>query len=239
MNDKIYTRNRWRLPATPPKFRSPKAKKEKKKMLKIFAILIIAFTFAYFSLQAIKPIIEMQCKNKAKSIATKICNNEATKVMKNYTYEDLVKVSKDGDGNVKMASTNMITVNEIISAIPVNIQEEMEKSQNNTFSIRLGSFLGSNLFAGRGPRVNIKIEMVGNLDTELKSEFTSCGINQTLHNIYLEVICHVIILTPYNTMEEKIINQVLLAESIIVGEVPSSYYNLEGMTRDNMLDVIE
>ena len=78
-----------------------------------------------------------------------------------------------------------------------------------------------------------------NLETDLKSEFKASGINQTLHRIYLEIKCNVIILTPFQTIEEPVINQVLLAEGVIVGEVPNSYYNLEGISKDNALDIIE
>lgn len=211
----------------------------KKRFLQIISIILIAFIFAYFVIQSIKPIMEQQCKNMSKSIATKICNNEATEVMKKYTYDDLLIITKDEKGNIKMVGTNVVTVNEIISDIPVHIQNALEKSENNSFGIRLGSFLGSNLFAGRGPNVNIKMEIAGNLDTELKSEFVAAGINQTLHKIYLEIKCNVIILTPFETMEEQIVNQVLLAEGLIVGEVPNSYYNLEGINKDNTVDIIE
>lgn len=237
--DKIYTRNKLRLPKLSSKFHSPKEKQNYRKLIKFIVVLVIAFTFAYLAIQSINPIIEKQCKNMAKSIATKISNDEATKVMANYEYEDMLNITKDEQGNVKMVETNIITVNEIISDIPIRIQNELEKSENNTFDIKLGSFFGSNLFAGRGPDVNIKMEVIGNLDTDLKSEFTSSGINQTLHRMYLEIRCNVIILTPYETIEEQIINQVLLAEGVIVGEVPSSYYNLEGMKSDSVMEVID
>lgn len=238
MNDKIYSRNRLRLPKIYKKIQNSKNIKKNRKILKIILILLIAFYVAYFALKAIQPIMEKQCKNMAKSIATKICNAESTKVMARYEYEDLLNITKDKEGNVKMVGTNVITVNEIISDVPILIQEELEKSENNKFSIRLGSFLGSNLFAGRGPNVNIKMDVIGNLDTDLRSEFIEAGVNQTFHRIYLEIRCNVIILTPFETMEEQIINQVLLAEGVIVGEVPSSYYNLEGMKNDSVTEVI-
>lgn len=238
MDEKIFSRSKIRIPQLLPKKNSPK-EKEKRRLIKIVCIVLIGFTFAYFVIQSIKPIMEQQCRNMAKSIATKISNNEATEVMKKYTYDDLLIITKDENGNIKMVGTNVITVNEIISDIPVHMQEALEKSENNSFSIRLGSFLGSNLFAGRGPNVNIKMEVTGNLDTELKSEFVAAGINQTLHKIYLEIKCNVIILTPFETMEEQIVNQVLLAEGLIVGEVPNSYYNLEGMNTDKAIDIIE
>ncbi len=239
MDEKIFTRNNIRLPQILPKQNKSKKIKNQKRLIQVIAIVLIAFSFAYFVVQSIKPIMEQQCRNMAKSIATRISNNEATEVMKKYTYDDLMTITKDDKGNIKMVGTNVITVNEIISDIPVHIQEELEKSENNNFNIRLGSFFGTNLLAGRGPNVNIKIEVVGNLDTDLRSEFTAAGINQTLHKIYLEVKCNVIILNPFETMEEQIVNQVLLAEGLIVGEVPNSYYNLEGMDIDNAVDIIE
>ncbi len=239
MDAKIYTRNKIRLPKFSPKMQNNKQKKEYYKLIKILSILIIAFTFAYFSIEAIEPIIEKQCKNMAKSIATKISNNEATKVMENYSYNDMLNITKDEKGNVKMVEANIVTINEIISQIPINIQEQMEKTENNTFAIKLGSFLGSNLFAGRGPNVNIKMQLIGNLDTDLKSEFISTGINQTLHRIYLEISCNIIILTPYETIEDEIVNQVLLAEGVIVGDVPNSYYNLDGLDTNNAVDIVE
>lgn len=78
-----------------------------------------------------------------------------------------------------------------------------------------------------GPNLNIKIETIGNLDTDLRSEFESQGINQTLHKMYLQIECNVIILTPYKTIEEKIINQVLLEEAVIIGITPETYLNVE------------
>ena len=138
-----------------------------------------------------------------------------------------------------MVGTNIFTVNKIISDIPVYMQEEFEREENSTFKIPIGSFFGSKLFSGRGPKVNIKMQIVGDLDTDLRSEFTSAGINQTLHRIYLEIKCNVVILTPFETIEQKISNLVLLAEGVIVGEIPNSYYNLEGISKDKVIDIIE
>lgn len=137
-----------------------------------------------------------------------------------------------------MISANVIPINEIISDIPIKIQDELNKTENSSFKLRLGSFLGNKLLAGRGPELDIKMSTIGNLDTDLKSEFTEAGINQTLHKIYLQVRCEVIILTPFDTIEEKITNQVLLAEAVIVGTTPDTYYNFEGLTEDHAMEVI-
>lgn len=79
----------------------------------------------------------------------------------------------------------------------------------------------------------------GNVETDLVSQFSHEGINQTLHRIYLNVSCTVTILTPFDSIDENITNQVLLAEAVIIGDIPSTYYNLNGMNSDNLIDIVE
>lgn len=239
--EKIYSRNR---------FKFPKMKKENKvlnrlnndktrKIVKIAAVLLIAFMVVEYVIKTVEPIIDIQCSSMAKSIATKVSNEQATNVMKDYKYDDFVNIDKTADGNIKLISANTITINKIISDIPILIQDELEKVENSKFYIRLGTFTGSKILAGRGPKVEIKMSVIGDIETDLKSEFKEAGINQTLHRIYLEVKCNVSILTPVNSTTEVITNQVLLAEGVIVGNIPDTYYNLKGLTSDNVVDIIE
>lgn len=94
--------------------------------------------------------------------------------------------------------------------------------------------------AGKGPGVKIQISPIGNVETDLRTEFTEQGINQTLHRVYLEVKCKVNILTPFQDIEKEITNQVLLVENVIVGNIPDTYYNLEGLNKStDVLEVIE
>lgn len=105
--------------------------------------------------------------------------------------------------------------------------------------MRFGSFTGFKLLAGKGPGVPIRISSIGNVETDLRSEFKEQGINQTLHRVYLQVECEISILTPYNDITEKITNQVLIAENVIVGKIPNTYYNLEGIDTNSTIEVIE
>lgn len=103
-----------------------------------------------------------------------------------------------------------------------------------------GSFTGFKLLAGRGPDVKITISSKGDVETDLRSEFASQGINQTLHRVYLQVKCHINILTPFDNISQEITNQVLLMENVIVGNIPNTYYNLEGINgSSDAIEVIE
>ena len=240
--DKIYSRPRIKF----PKMKcigdhwspfSPNNKsiitKKKSIFIKTIIIIFIALITSNLIIHAINPIIDKNCSYIAKSIATKISNEQATIVMSKYKYEDLCTISKDSNGNISMISANVIPINGIISDITIKIQEELNKKENDSFKIKLGSFTGIKMFSGMGPDVNVKLSTIGNLDTELKSEFISSGINQTVHKVYLQIDCNVAILTPFKTKEEKITNQVLLAEAVIIGTTPSTYYNFND-EKDNI-----
>ncbi len=231
--DKIYSRTRFCITN-----RVSKKEKNTKVFSVIFIIIVAIFTF-YTIRKAINPIIDELCIDKAKNIATKISNEEATVVMDKYCYDDLITIIRDNDGNIKILKTNTKNINQIMSDIPVSMLDKFRQSENANISLYLGSILGTKIFSATGPKINIRIANVGNVDTKLKSEFTSQGINQTLHRIYLELNCEVTILTPYDTIKQKIDNQVLIAESVIVGDVPYSYYNMNGNGETTIIPDIE
>jgi len=237
---KIYSRPRIRIPKiiinTGEKFQKEKTRK----MTRIIIILIIAFSTVKLVLDAVLPIFDTLCEDKAKSIATIISNEEATNVMKEHSYDELFTIEKDTGGNITIIKSNVIPINEIISDVAVRIQNQIDTRGREDIEIAIGSFTGFKLLAGRGPGVKIKISSIGNVETDLKSEFTSQGINQTLHRVYLQVKCKVNILTPFDNIEREITNQVLLVENVIVGNIPNTYYNLEGINgASDTLEVIE
>ncbi len=211
-----------------------------RKKLKVSLIVIIAIITMIRGIKSIEPSFNRICEKEANGIATKITNNKATEVMKKYEYDDLVTIMKDENGNVNMVKANIIPINKIISDVAVEIQNELENISNEDVEIRLGSFTGSRILSGRGPSIKFKIFSVGDVLTDFKSEFKSAGINQTLHRMYLEVKCNVSILTPFNSIDRQITNQVIIGENIIVGTTPNTYYNFDNLTNtDSVMEVIE
>lgn len=237
---KIYSRPRIKIPKIIANSNRKFNNKKSKIMTKAIIVLIIAFSTLKLVLDSVLPIFDTLCENRAKSIATTVSNEQATNVMRKYNYEDLFSVEKDINGNVTMIKSNIILINEIISDIGNKIQEDLDNKGRDNIKIALGSFSGFKLLAGRGPGIRIQISSTGNVDTDLRSEFTAQGINQTLHRVYLQVKCNVNILTPFDNIERDITNQVLLVENVIVGNIPNTYYNLEGLNANSdVLEVIE
>lgn len=236
---KIYSRPRIKIPKIVIQNGKKLNSNKGRKTAKIVIILIIAFSVVKFSLDAVSPIFDTICENRAESIATIVSNEQATEVMKEHTYDEMFTIEKDSNNNITMIKSNIIAINEIISDVAVKIQNTINQRGRENIEIALGSFTGFKLLSGKGPGVPIKISSIGNVETDLRSEFSEKGINQTLHRVYLQVDCEVSILTPYNSITEKVSNQVLLIENVIVGKIPSTYYNLEGFDSNSALEIIE
>lgn len=233
----IYSRPRIKL----PKFFIINNKRniKNKKIYKVSFILFIFLLIFGIVVKAVTPVFNRLCTDKAKSIATIITNDETTNAITNYQYSDFVIIHKDENENILMLESNMKNINIVISDVAYKIQTSINNTKDENLNISLGSFTGISILSGRGIKVPIRISTVGNVNTNVRSEFISKGINQTLHRLYLDIESEISVLTPFNTINESIKNQLILAENIIVGKIPETYYNLEGMTSDDVMEVMQ
>lgn len=135
---KIYSRPRIRIPKIILTNKRDRLNKEKSaKMARIVIILIIAFSTFKIILDAVYPIFDTLCENRAKSIATMISNEEATNVMKEHTYDEMFTVEKDSNNDIAMIKSNIIAINEIISDVAVKIQQRLDSGKKENISIAL------------------------------------------------------------------------------------------------------
>lgn len=229
--DKIYSRKRIKI------FYSDK--KTIKKKLTFSLIIMIAAITIMSSVKSIDPIFENLCKEKAMQISTDILNTESTKVVHRYEYKDLVSIVKNETEGTSILKTDVRALNDIASDIAIEVNNRLVTLKQEQIQIPVGAISGSKYLAGFGPGINMSIVPVGTVTTEIKTEFKAQGINQTVYRIYLEVICNVDIVTSYKTIATEIVNQVLLVETVVVGGVPETYYNLEGLKQEQAMEFID
>lgn len=233
----IYSRPRIKL----PKFFIINNNRNFKnnKVSRFFFILFVVCFIIGVIVKAVSPVFNRLCTEKAKSIATIITNDETTNAIVDFQYSDFIIIHKDETGNILMLESNMKNINIVISDVANRIQKSINNTEKEDVNISLGSFIGVSILSGSGFKVPISISTVGNVKTDVRSEFKSKGVNQTLHRLYLQIETEISILTPFNTIQESITNQLILAENIIVGEIPETYYNLEGMNEGDVMEVMQ
>ncbi len=189
---------------------------------------------AYYYVEAsIKPTIASICEVKAKVIATQIVNDTVREELnKDALKEQILIPSYDRDGRVNMIRTDAMVMNTISSNIARNVQKKIVELKNQTFSIPLFTALGSQLLAGQGPRLNFTILHQGSVLVDFVTEFAESGINQTRYKIYITVDVEISVLSPVTTSSTTVGSNVLIAEVVIVGDVPDSYMNLPSLKNE-------
>lgn len=214
---KIYSRRRLNI-FNFKKHKNRTIERKIKTTRPIFVVFIIAFLICFFIWRNIEPVFNDLCVDEAKVIATKIANEEANKILSKYNYSDLFKIEKDESGEIQLVGANVLVINKISSDISMEVQKSLENYGNGKVKFPLGILSGSKLLSGYLPEVKIKIATAGNVETDLKSEFISQSTTQTLHRVYLQIICNVNVITPYEVIKSSIQNQILLLENVIIGD---------------------
>ena len=220
--DKIYSRTRIKIPNVKI-FRDGKYKRIYFPMV----MLLIVIITGYRALKSIDPVFEGLCVAKAQSIATDIANRKSSEVLGKYSYNDTVQLIKSDDGQNSILKTDIVKINQIVSDITIEIQKELNSIEKENIEIPAGALFGNKYITGFGPKFRIRIVSVGDITTNINTEFKAAGINQTVYRIYLNLECNVSIITAYKAINRTIINQVLLGETVVVGNVPETYVELD------------
>lgn len=139
-------------------------------------------------------------------------------------YDDLFSVVKNEDGDIEMVQANSPEINMIAREIANLAQANLDELGLKEISIPIGTFTGLALLMGLGPDVTISVMPIGSALCDFVSYFTSAGINQTLHKIYIDVHATINIVTPIDEPTITVKAEVLVAENLIVGNVPQFYF---------------
>ena len=141
----------------------------------------------------------------------------------NLRYEDLVNVERDEEGNIVAITSNALQINRIARDAAYMSQQNLDKMSEAGIEVPLGALTGVEAWAGFGPKMNIKIIPISNVECKFVSEFGAAGINQTKHSIYLEIVADISIILPSGTSNFASLTQVLICESVLAGKVPDTY----------------
>lgn len=141
-------------------------------------------------------------------------------------YEELIRVRTDAQGRVTMLQADAARMNELASGVALAAQQALAEDAAPRLSIPLGAALRVPFLASSGPRVRVSLVPVGAVSAGFHTEFEDAGINQTRHKIYLQLHAAVQMVLPTGARPVSVDTQLLIAESIIVGQVPQSYMNV-------------
>lgn len=211
-------------------------KKYKGSLIKLILVIILLFaviTYYYVEVN-IRPTLSTICDVQARVIATRIINETVRKELNKDSIKDqILEPSYDREGKINMIRTDAMIMNYISNNIAQNVQQKIAELENQKFTIPLFTALDSQLMAGRGPKLSFTIFPQGSVLVDFITEFEESGINQTRYKIYITVEVDMRVISPVTTTNTTVKNNVLIAEIVIIGDVPDSYMNLPSLNEFN------
>ena len=200
----------------------------------IWRIVIICFIFvgifAFFRYryrETIRGLAETQVRN----ATSDLINDAIDKQIENSViqYDRIVYFEKDLDGRITALKTNMSEVNRLKTDILNIINDEILDLDTSDIGIPIGSLIFPEFLSGKGPNIPVNILSIRNSDASFSSDFVEAGINQTLHQLNMQVSIDVAVLVLGQTNYFTISSQVVVAETIIVGQVPETLFQTGGL----------
>ena len=146
----------------------------------------------------------------------------------NIQYDRMVYFEKDLNGRITALKTNMSEVNRLKTDILNIINDEILALDTSDIGIPVGSLFLPEILSGKGPVIPVHIMSIRNSDASFSSDFQEAGINQTIQRLTMDVSVDVTVLVLGTTNSFTVSSQVVVAETVIVGQVPDTFFNTGG-----------
>lgn len=194
----------------------------------------IVIMFSRLFLKGVVPQIVDMAEDNAETDVVLIIDDAiyGCKELENLRYEDIISVSYDESNQVTAVYANEVRLNRIRSALSREMNDKMNELNETKVYVPIGMLLGSKLFSGAGVRIPFKSEPYGTAYADFESSFESADINRTIHRINLVASASVAIVLPFGGNTLKVEKKVPIAETIIAGQVPNAYADINGLVKN-------
>lgn len=214
-----------------------KQRRSKRKILfaVLFIIALLIIGGVVFVKYNVTPMIVALSEERVRSLTADAVSLAVVDVMSKNNDVEYLNIVRDENQNIKSVSVDGKAATVLAEQIALTAQQYITDVGSDGIKIPLGSLSGLTLFTGLGPDINMRVYLVGSTYSKMTSVFTSAGINQTLHRLYFTIHGNIAVAVPGIPSTIKVSAEVLMGETLIVGEVPPTY--LQSTSIGDMLDL--
>ena len=182
---------------------------------------------------ALRPVLAAAARYQVRSQVTAAVEQWAARDLqeRGVDYSDFVTITRNEAGEITALSADMARLNLLRAELSAHLLERLEDSQLE-LTVPVGSLLPLEPTWARGPELHLRALALGTASAEFESEFTSAGINQTRHRLWLELSVPVTVLLPGGGEELTVDSRLCVAETVIVGQVPQTWFQTGGLPAD-------
>lgn len=209
-------------------------KKQKLFRLRIFLITAALVSVIVVADRRIRPIVYDMSEHASRETAVIAVNKTVEELLtdENNNFSKLAEIKYNNFGDISSVQTDVTGINLLQSKISQMVTKDFDNISENSAEFSLGTLSGFSPLNNLGPKIRIKILPIGNVETSLISTFKNAGINQSNHQIILNVKARVITVLPGYSQKNDINLQYILSDTVIVGNVPDGYTYISGDGRD-------
>lgn len=194
-------------------------------------VLVMVLATIFFALRSkYRLVIEDLAQTQVKNTTSDLTNDAIAKQIEVgvIQYDRIVYFEKDLNGRITAMKTNMTEINRLKTDILNIINDEILTLDTSDLGIPLGSLFLPEFLSGKGPAIPVRILSIRNSDASFLSNFREAGINQTLHQLTMEVSVDVAVLVLGRTSSFTVTSEVVVAETVIIGDVPDTFLQTGG-----------
>ena len=201
------------------------ARKGRSAMGILLAVLLLAGAGLLLLDFRLRPTVAELAGAELESIVNDVVNRACAEDARDgqTAYNELVRFQYDRQGNLLGLSTNMTGLNVLRANITDRVEERLTHVNRTEIAVPLGSISGMSVLSGTGPMIPVEILHVNRINSRFESHFQAAGINQTRHQIEMIITVDVVLLVPGGSCEERCDNRITVAESVLMGDVPTHY----------------
>ena len=177
----------------------------------------------------LRPVLETTASSQATNLMTQAIDAAVDNCLQenDMSYSDFVTLETDSAGKVTSITSNTAANSRFKRQVVEAVIRQLNALDSGELGVPIGSLTGQPLLSGVGPRVRIRVDSVGEVTADYGNTFTSAGVNQTLHRVCLDINAAVYLFLPGEVLPVSVSSSVCVAETVIVGETPDTYLNLE------------
>ena len=196
----------------------------KVKALALLLLFAVVGCWNFFHIRNnVKPVVYTYCDALIASLGEECINAAAADVVSLYQYSDFVEIIRGSDGRIEVINTSTSKVNGFVRSLALRCEAALDAIGVQRIEVPVGAFSGSVLLSNSGPKIGVDITFFSSVKCDFITRFENVGVNQTRHSIFAKIDVCLNTVLPISEHELFLSDHILVAESVIVGEIPNVY----------------
>ena len=198
-------------------------------LLPVSLALILAGLLVHALNSGLRPVLKAAASSQAVNLMTQAIDTAVDNCLQesDMGYGDFITMGTDQAGRVTSLTSNTAANSRFKRQVIEAVARQLSDLDGDALGVPLGTLTGQPLMSGKGPHIRVNVDSVGEITADYTNTFTAAGVNQTLHRVCLDITATIHLFLPGEVLPVSVSSSVCVAETVIVGETPDTYLNLE------------